>query len=141
MTDRLFEFAVLTKALNPEITSEQYDTLSRWNSLNKTTYIAVLAFNGDKTSENAVIATQELDPFLAFEDTVEACISDIFLILPDPEEAPNLFDYGRERKERLDNIKAITSIREIVQEAYTDAKLALETLQELNNNQVKDLHK
>lgn len=118
-----FEFEVLLKRVDTQLNSEQMSKLQHWRKEEIACENEWERFNLNKNEDNATRNKKAISELLNSETEIIVLLADLYLSIPDPADAVNLFDSGKER-DRLTNLrKDVIKIQKIVSAAFSTNKI------------------
>lgn len=117
-----FLFSSYLKTIEPDISKEQYDELTAWNTDNQT-------YQGDKQSfvlnpddDTALTCKSSIEALKDKEVSLNSTLSTIYLNMPDPEQYKNNWDWGKKEAECQERVDALESMKTYTQKVYVQAK-------------------
>ena len=138
MTDTMdknpFEFEALLKSIDSLLIGDQKTKLTQWRESDIAVQSEWERYKLNTNEDNAQRAKRSISQFLDSEVNIKSLIADLFLSIPKPEEAVNLFDFGKEKARRIKLSEDVNNIQDIVTTAYSINKGRDSLLSEYINN-------
>jgi len=111
------------KVICEVITPDQKDKLLDWSGLDQEYLASIQSFNLNAEDETAIQAKSAITVLLSEQAKLNDLYGQIFIALPDPEEARNQWDAGAERKKREGYISSLQAMQAYSDQEYVQANL------------------